>query len=320
MGKETTSENIPATTEKKETGIKAMMQKPQVMKRLEEILGKRAATFATSVMQIVNSSELLKTADPTSIVNAAMVSATLDLPLNNQLGFAWIVPFKENKQDKATGKWTSRYVAQFQIGYKGFNQLALRTGQYHAINAIPVYENQFISWNALTEELKADFTIEGEGKVVGYCAYFRLMNGFEKTAYWSKEKATKHGKKYSKSFDKGPWNDDFDGMAVKTVLKLTLAKWGIMSVDMQKAITTDQAVINDDTGEDVTYVDHEEVDEDKEASRFIQFSNECTELPKLVEAYNKCTPELQTRIEEAYQLRHQELSDMEDEKEQGGTK
>lgn len=316
MGTETTAEKTAlATTEKKDTGIKGLFQNPSVMKRLEEILGKRASTFTTSVIQIVNSSALLKEADPTSILNAAMVAATLDLPLNNQLGFAWIVPFKENKKD-AAGNWVTRVVAQFQIGYKGFNQLALRTGQYHAINAIPVYKNQFESWNSLTEELKADFTKDGEGEVVGYCAYFRLMNGFEKVAYWSKEKATKHGKKYSKSFAKGPWNDDFDGMAVKTVLKLTLAKWGIMSVDMQKAITTDQAVINDDTGEDVTYVDHEEVDEDKEASRFIQFSNECTELPKLVEAYNKCTPELQTRIEEAYQLRHQELSDIEDSKEQ----
>lgn len=294
-------QNIPT-----DTGIKSMLQNPQVIKRLEEILGKRASTFATSVMQIVNSSDLLKQADPTSILNAAMVAATLDLPLNNQLGFAWIVPFKENKKDE-NGNWKSRVVAQFQIGYKGFNQLALRTGQYHAINAIPVYENQFESFNSLTEQLKADFTKEALGNVVGYCAYFRLMNGFEKFSYWPRSKAEAHGKKYSKSFAKGPWSDDFDGMAVKTVLKLTLAKWGIMSVDMQRAVITDQAVINDDKGEDVTYIDTEEPDINKEAERASALIESAPTPSDVNRIFEQCTPDIQVIVDPVKVKRMNEL-------------
>lgn len=289
-----------------ETGIKSLIQSPQVMKRLEDILGKKAATFATSVIQIVNSSELLKNAEPTSILNAAMVAATLDLPLNNQLGYAWIVPFKENKKGE-NGQWNSRVVAQFQIGYRGFIQLALRTGQYKAINAIPVYENQFKSFNSLTEELDADFSIEPSGSVVGYCAYFRLNNGFEKVAYWSRAKAEAHGKKYSKSFAKGPWTDDFDGMAVKTILKNTLAKWGIMSVDMQKAIITDQAVINDVDGEDVTYIDNEAPDVNKEAERAQMLIENASTLQEVDKIFNSCTEDIKVMIEDARAKKMEEL-------------
>ncbi len=283
----------------KDNSVKALMSRPDVIQKFQEILGKRASTFATSVIQIVNSNDLLKNADPMSILNCAMVAATLDLPLNNQIGFAWIVPFKKNSKNP-DGSWNSTVVAQFQIGYRGFNQLALRTGQYEAINCIPVYDNQFKSFNSLTETLDADFTIDGTGTVVGYCAYFRLLNGFEKTVYWSRKKAEEHGKKYSKSFTSGPWKDDFDSMAVKTVLKNTLAKWGILSVEMQKAITVDQGVINDESGEDVTYIDNEPVDLNKEIEGAEVLIGDCKtweDLQTLVDSFDAdILPALEDKI------------------------
>ncbi len=148
--------------------------------------GKKAQGFISSVLQVINGNKLLNKVDPNSVVNAAATAASLDLPINPNLGFAWIVPYK--------GK------AQFQIGWKGFVQLALRTGQYKRINSIEVYENQFKSFNRLTEELTADFDIVGEGEIVGYAAYFMLTNGMEKMTYWSKEEVINHAKKYSKAY------------------------------------------------------------------------------------------------------------------------
>lgn len=289
-----------------ETGLNALMKSPNVMKRLEAILGKRASTFSTSVIQIANSNDLLKTADPVSILNCALVAATLDLPLNNQLGFAWIVPYKENKKG-SDGKWTSRVVAQFQIGYRGFTQLALRTGQYEKINAVPVYSNQFKSFNRLTEELDADFSIDGQGDVIGYVAYFRLINGFSKVVFWSREKAMAHGKKYSKTFDKGTWNDDPDSMALKSVLKLTLGKWGIMSVEMQRAMITDQAVIQDIDSEVVEYPDNEPVEINKEEERVILALEASNSLAEIDNIASTVSPELLPLVESAINNRREEI-------------
>lgn len=202
-----------------------------VKTKFNQLLGEKAPGFISSVLQVVNSNNLLTKADQGSILNAAATAAALDLPINNNLGFAWIVPFK--------GK------AQFQIGWKGFVQLALRTGQYKAINVLEVYENQFTSFNHLTEEIEADFNKEGSGDVVGYVAYFKLLNGMEKTVFWSTEKVKKHAKKYSQSYSSSfsPWQDkdQFHQMAKKTVLKNTLSKWGIMSIEMQTAQLSDQS-------------------------------------------------------------------------------
>ena len=305
------SENTTGISTVKDNSVKALMARPDVIKKFQEILGKKAQTFATSVIQIVNSNELLKNAEPMSILNCAMVAATLDLPLNNQIGFAWIVPFKKNSKNP-DGSWNSTVVAQFQIGYRGFNQLALRTAEYKAINCIPVYENQFKSFNSLTEELDADFSVDGTGNVVGYCAYFRLVNGFEKTVFWSRAKAEAHGKKYSKSFTSGPWKDDFDSMAVKTVLKNTLAKWGILSVEMQKAIQVDQGLINDEDGTDVTYIDNEpEVsDSNTEFDRAMRFIEVATTLPELEDIEKKSGPELLDQIRPALNEKRESILSM----------
>lgn len=239
-----------------QVSVKNYFAKDGVQKKFQELLGKRSTAFITSVMQVVNSNNLLAKATPESIYNASAMGAVLDLPINNNLGFAWIVPYNEKFKD-AHGNWQTKCVAQFQLGWKGFVQLANRSGQYKAINVIEVYENQFKSFNRLTEELEADFTQIGAGAVVGFVAYFKLINGFEKTCYWSTEEVKTHGAKFSKTFNNqnSVWKTDFNAMAKKTVLKNTLSKWGILSIEMQQAVVVDQAVVNDSETLDVDYVD-----------------------------------------------------------------
>ena len=224
--------------------VKDFFLRDDVKKKFQELLGQKSVGFITSVMQVVNNNNLLQKASPASIYNAAAMAATLDLPINQNLGFAWIVPYGNQ--------------AQFQIGWKGMIQLANRTGQYKAINVTEVYENQFTSFNRLTEELNADFSIVGSGAVVGYVAYFKLLNGFEKTVFWTTEEVKQHGKKFSKTFNQanGVWNTNFDAMAKKTVLKNTLAKWGILSIEMQTAVIADSTIINDVETLDVEYIDN----------------------------------------------------------------
>jgi recombination protein RecT len=222
--------------------VKSIFEKDTTKQKLEQMLGKKAQGFITSVLQISTNNALLAKADPLSVYNAAMIAATLDLPINQNLGFAWIVPYRGQ--------------AQFQMGWKGYVQLAQRTGQYKRINVTKVYENQFIGFNYLTEELNADFSLEPSGAVVGYAAYFQLHNGYEKLVYWTKKQAEEHGRRFSQSFNNGPWKSDFDAMAMKTVLKNTLSKWGILSIEMQTAVRTDSAVIKDENGTVVQYVDN----------------------------------------------------------------
>lgn len=239
-----------------QVSVKNYFAKDGVQKKFQELLGKRSTAFITSVMQVVNSNNLLIKATPESVYNASAMAAVLDLPINNNLGFAWIVPYNEKFKDEQ-GNWQTKCVAQFQLGWKGFVQLANRSGQYKAINVIEVYENQFKSFNRLTEELDADFTQIGAGAVVGFVAYFKLINGFEKTCYWSTEEVKTHGAKFSKTFNNqnSVWKTDFNAMAKKTVLKNTLSKWGILSIEMQQAVVVDQAVVNDSETLDVDYVD-----------------------------------------------------------------
>lgn len=234
---------------------KSLFERDDVKTKFKEMLGKRAASFMTSVLQITTQSDLLSKADPVSIYQAAAVAATLDLPLNQNLGFAYIVPYR----DKDKGQ-----VAQFQLGYKGFIQLAQRSGQFKSIYAAPIYEGQIISENPL-DGYEFDFNKKSD-KLIGYAARFKLLNGYEATMYMTVDQLKKHGSQYSQSFKKGfgLWKDNFDAMASKTVLKLLLSKYAPLSVEMQKAIITDQAVINDADTEDVTYIDNTNEDADVE--------------------------------------------------------
>jgi recombination protein RecT len=248
--------------------VKNLFGKDEVRNKFQELLGKRAPAFITSVLQIVASNHLLAKADPHSVYHAAAVAATLDLPLNNQLGFAYIVPFNQKQQD---GSY--KQVAQFQLGYKGFIQLAQRSGQFQTISASPIFEGQLVEQNPLTGFV-FDFKQKKSENIIGYAAYFRLLNGFEKTLFMTVDQANAHGKKYSQTYKKGYglWKDEFDVMAIKTVIKGLLAKFAPMSIEMQKAVIADQAVINDSEATDVTYVDnneHVEIDKEKERIRLM---------------------------------------------------
>jgi recombination protein RecT len=234
-----------------------LFERDEVKKKFQEMLGKRAVPFITSVLQIVASNKLLANADPHSVYHSAAVAATLDLPLNNNLGFAYIVPYNQSYQD-GEGNWRKKQVAQFQMGYKGFIQLAQRTGMYRTLSAAPIYEGQLISENPLTGFV-FDFTKKKSDTIIGYASYFQLLNGFEKTLYSTVEELRRHGKKFSQTFkkDHGLWVDDFDSMALKTVIKANLSKWAPLSVDIQKAITFDQSVVKDVDTQDVEYVDNQ---------------------------------------------------------------
>jgi recombination protein RecT len=242
-----------------ELTINQTLNSSAVQQKFEKLLGARAPQFISSVLQTVNNNKLLAKADPATVLNAAATAASLDLPINQSLGRAWIVPFKGQ--------------AQFQIGYKGFVELAQRSGKYKAINAIAVYANQYKGFNALTEEIDGDFSVDGVGEVVGYAAYFELLNGFKKTVFWSREKVEQHAKRFSKSFNNGPWKTDFDAMAKKTVLKHTLANWGVLSIEMQTATIADQAV-QPEEGK-FQYVDNtidiEAQNADEETARVVKF-------------------------------------------------
>ncbi|GAB6149854.1 recombinase RecT [Clostridium novyi] len=214
--------------------VKGLLSNGGIKKRFEEVLNQKAPQYMSSIVNLVNGDTNLQKCDPMSVVASCMVAATMDLPVDKNLGYAWVVPYK-NK-------------AQFQMGYKGYVQLALRTGQYKSINVIEVHEGELEEWNPLTEKLKIDFSKKESDSIIGYAGYFELLNGFKKSTYWTKDQIIKHKNKFSKS-DFG-WNKDFDAMAKKTVLRNMLSKWGILSIEMQNAYTADSNIIKDAIVED----------------------------------------------------------------------
>lgn len=269
--------NEKAVTTTPKNPVKALFERAEVQTKFKELLGKRASSFVTSVLQIVASNNLLAKADAMSIYQAAAVAATLDLPLNNNLGFAYIVPYNTKQSDG-----TSKVVAQFQMGYKGFIQLAQRSGQFKSIYAAPIYDGQIVNENPL-EGYEFDFNVKSE-KLIGYAAKFKLLNGYEATLYMSIDQLKKHGSKYSKTFThkNGLWTTDFDAMASKTVLKLLLSKFAPLSIDMQRAVITDQSVINDAETVDVTYIDNAEPEIDKESERITLMIQDATTIEELL--------------------------------------
>lgn len=226
------------------------LKREEVKQKFQEILGKNATTFMTTVMSLVAQNKMLQDADPQSVYMSAMTSASLGLPVNPNLWFAYILPYK-NKD------WT---VAQFQLGYKWFIQLAQRSGQFKTISASPVYEGQLVEENPLTWYV-FDWKNKKSDSIVGYAWYFALINWFEKIIFMSVEELKKHGKKYSQTYKKGfwLWETDFDAMATKTVIKLLLSKFAPLSVEMQTAMIVDQWIIKWDSLEDVEYLDNPEV-------------------------------------------------------------
>jgi recombination protein RecT len=222
--------------------VKSLLSQESVKERFENILKDRAAGFMANLAVVVANNDMLAKCDPVSVISAAVISASIDLPIDPNLGFAAIVPYGRQ--------------AQFQIMYKGFIQLAIRSGQYLTINSAPVFEGELVKIDRVKGEFTFDYDKRTSDKVIGYTAYFKLINGFEKTLYMTVQEVNNHGKRFSKSYQKGfgIWVDDFDSMAQKTVLKRLLSKWGILSIEMKDAIMYDQAVFKNE--ETFTYADN----------------------------------------------------------------
>ena len=246
--------------------VKMMLGDDNVKKRFSDVLGKKAPQFMASIVNVVSASPQLKACDANSIMAASFVAASFDLPIDSNLGFAALVPYKKRFKNPQTNEWESKELAQFQMMYKGFVQLAIRTGQYEKMNCSEVYEDEILSYNPITGECKfvTDFSQthqreNGEtDKIVGYYGWFRLGTGFTKELYMSKNEVLNHAKKYSQSYrndlnynnQNSNWSTNFDAMAKKTVIKLLLSKWGILSVEMQRAITDDQKTFDEDGNEE----------------------------------------------------------------------
>lgn len=252
-GIELKKNNIVAQKEAKT--LKGMLEMPAYKNKFSEMLGKKAAGFMSSIIAVANNNKLLAKAEPSTVIGAAAQAAMLDLPINQSLGFAYIVPYKG--------------AAQFQLGYKGYIQLAQRSGQYVDIGAKTVFEGELEYENRLLDKFK--FGERTGDKVIGYLAYFRLTNGFEKMLFMELDEMIAHAKKYSKSYSGGTdkWGlADFNTMAEKTVLKRLLSKYGplsIESIQMSQALSNDGGVIsmNKDGDFDVNF-DGETIDAEYE--------------------------------------------------------
>lgn len=221
------------------------MASPVVMNKVNSVVGgKDGQRFITAVVSAVSNNPALSECSQSTILSAAFLGESLKLSPSPQLGQYYMVPFNTKN-----GK-----VAQFQLGYKGYIQLAIRSGMYKKLNVLAIKEGELIKYDPLNEELEVrlidDEITREQAKTIGYYAMFEYTNGFRKTMYWSKEKMEAHALKYSKGYQakKGYtfWEKDFDGMAYKTMLRQLISKWGIMSIDMQTAIDGDMAVIEED--------------------------------------------------------------------------
>ena len=250
----------------------------------ESIGGDNAGNFTTSLLSVVNTNPVLQDCPPESVIKAAITAASMKLPIDPNLGFAYIIPYNNKVKTKETRTKpdgstfevtveTWQNVAQFQLGYKGFIQLAQRSGQFKRINSSDVREGEYLGTDRRSGEIEFDFIQDDKErnskKVIGYLGYFRLNNGFEKELYMTIEELQAHAKKYSKNYAKygtGLWKDQFDVMAKKTVLKLLISKYGALSTSLQQAIRADQASID---GDGYNYVDNDKesiVDTDDDAS------------------------------------------------------
>ena len=220
------------------TLLNSMLDSEGYRKRFDDLLGSRAPQFISSIVSLVNADKTMQQIfyqAPVTIIQAALKAASYDLPVDPSLGYAYIVPFNNKKEDG-----TKRMEAGFIMGYKGMNQLALRTGVYETINVVDIREGELKSYNRLTEEIDIHF-IEDEDErealpILGWVGYFRLINGTKKTIYMTRKQIEAHERKHRKGQYMGKgWREDFDSMAMKTVFRRLIGKWGLMSIDYQRA-------------------------------------------------------------------------------------
>ena len=243
------------------------MSSDKFQNKIHEVLQdkNRAIKFTAALTSAVANQPALQECEATTILSSALLGESLNLSPSPQLGQYYIVPYKDRKNGRTVGT--------FQLGYKGYVQLALRSGNYKKLNVLEVKEGELISWNPLTEEIKINL-IEDEvdrelRPTVGYYVSFEYLNGFSKAMYWSKDKMMSHAKKYSKAYASDTkngtsysfWTSNFDEMAKKTMLRQIISKWGIMSTEMNEAFTSDNAVIGE--GQIPEYIDNQEQRIDK---------------------------------------------------------
>ncbi len=254
--------SLTKKTQSRGTGLTAYLTQDAVKNQINNVIGgKNGQRFISAIVSAVNNNPTLQTCTNQSILSGALLGESLKLSPSPQLGQYYLVPF--NDKNKGT-------VAQFQLGYKGYIQLAIRSGQYKKLNVLAIKEGELVNFDPLNEEIEvrliADEEEREQAETVGYYAMFEYVNGFKKAMYWSKAKMEAHAIKYSQGYAadkrKGTaytfWSKDFDGMAYKTMLRQLISKWGIMSIDLITAMDADMAVINEDGTKD--YVDNVEDD------------------------------------------------------------
>ncbi len=273
---------------------------PEIKARFAKVLGQKAEQFIVSLQSVLNSTTLRECQDFDSVFGAAMTAAALDLPINSNLGFAYIVPYVKKVYSEEDKKWVNLpAVAQLQIGYKGFIQLAQRSGLFKTINVSMVKQGELISYDRKTGYLEFDWKTMGREKLsdIGCVAYFELLNGFEKSLFMTKEELLVHGGKYSQSYktDKSKnsnsslWSTNFEAMAQKTCIKLLLSKYAPLSTSMQTAVDRDQAVIKGEQ-EEIEYVDNEPknvVEAPSSTSPIITFIQNAKTIEVLREVQNR---------------------------------
>lgn len=271
------SAGATSTTHAKPKTFAQYVKAPGVLNSIEQTLGSAAKreTFVSSLISAVSTNPSLKDCEPNSIISSALLGDSLKLPPSPQLGYFYMVPYKVKAKKADDGSWIPEHKeAQFQLGYKGYIQLAQRSGFFRRINVTSVKEGELISWDPFDEELRYKLIPDrSQAKTVGYYAFFELTNGFRKAIYMTYEEMLNHADKYSKAFSKEAfkkvqnneipqedmwrfssfWYKDFDTMAYKTMLRQLISKWAPMSVDMQKGIEKDVA------GSEVVEADYTEI-------------------------------------------------------------
>ena len=274
--------------------LSVYLQNDAVKKQINQVVGgKNGTRFISSIVSAVQSTPALQECTSPSIVNAALLGEALNLSPSPQLGQFYMVPFDNKKKGCKE--------AQFQLGYKGYIQLAIRSGYYKKLNVLAIKEGELVRYDPLDEEVEVnlidDDILREEAPTMGYFAMFEYENGFRKTLYWSKKKMLAHAEKYSFAFYKNGgarslelleqgkipekdmwkyssfWFKDFDGMAMKTMLRQLISKWGIMSIDLQTAVDKDMAVINEDGSAEF-------VENETEAEDTVVFDQELNEVPE----------------------------------------
>lgn len=254
--------SLVAKKQNQRLGLSAYLTADAVKNQINNVVGgKDGQRFISAIVSATQTNPALQECTNPSILSAALLGESLKLSPSPQLGHYFLVPFN----DKEKGK-----VAQFQLGYKGYIQLAIRSGQYKKLNVMAIKEGELEYFDPLNEDIKINLMIDNwdareEAETMGYYAFFELTNGYRKAIYWSKKQMEAHALKYSPGYKKDKekgwnytfWSKDFDGMAYKTMLRQLISKWGIMSIELQNAIDADMAVINEDGTKD--YVETEGV-------------------------------------------------------------